>query len=126
MRKHKNKKIPKGRIKIESLPNMISEGMSDQDMSFRKLADKVGISASFLCRFIMGERSAPADSTLLKIAEVLKIEPTEILIVLAGRIPKKRRKLVELLEQSSFLTDEELEPILRKVREISYKKRGYR
>lgn len=58
--------------------NKIKIIRTEQDMTLRELAEKVGISAGYLCHLENGTRKNPSTELMEKISKVLKKTVTEI------------------------------------------------
>lgn len=58
--------------------NRIGEVLKDKDMSGRALADQAGITQRSVSLYVTGKRE-PNLETLYKIAEVLKVDPCDLL-----------------------------------------------
>ena len=72
----------------DSFRACIKEHMDLLDISLRQVAAQTGISPAYLCRLLAGERGLPPDDAMiLKLAEVLGIDPPEALLVEADRVP---------------------------------------
>ena len=83
-----------------SFVHLVTEGISRQGLSLRKLAAQIDLDPSFFSKVLAGKRSPPSDEKILrKLAKILDIDPL-LLIVATGRIPSE---LQELMENPDFL-----------------------
>ena len=86
-----------------------------------------GISAAFLSRILNQERSLPSDKTILKLAEILDLEPAERLLIEAGRIPEEHRLALSrplmpsLLRATGKLSETEIQELLKVAESIALK-----
>src|SRR3990172_3147037 len=77
-------------------------------LSQRELAEKIGVNFSYLSKIESGVMPPPSEPVILKLAEVLKADKDE-LIILAGKIPSdiaqilKNQKALELLRSKRTL-----------------------
>jgi transcriptional regulator with XRE-family HTH domain len=111
---------------------MLREGMEKRKISLNQLAKRGGISAAFLSRILNQERSLPSDKTILKLAEILDLEPAERLLIEAGRIPEElktslsRPHIPELLRATGKLSETDMQKLIKTVEAIAlreYRKR---
>jgi transcriptional regulator with XRE-family HTH domain len=106
---------------------MVREGMEKRKISLNQLAKGGGISAAFLSRILNQERSLPSDKTILKLAEILDLEPAERLLIEAGRIPEElkptlSRPLVPaLLRAAGKLSETDMQELLKTASSIALK-----
>jgi transcriptional regulator with XRE-family HTH domain len=77
---------------------LVKERMKQQGVSLRQVAAQADMSPAYLCRLLLGERGLPPDDApILKLAEALGIEPPELLLIKANRVPKGLEGGVPLL-----------------------------
>lgn len=106
---------------------MLRQGMEKRKISLNQLAKRGGISAAFLSRILNQERSLPSDKTILKLAEILDLEPAERLLIEAGRIPEKlkptlsRPLMPSLLRATGKLSETEIQELLKVAESIALK-----
>lgn len=101
----------------EGFRTMIRAEMDKQKLSFRELAKDANISASGLLRIIRGEY-LPSNESILDIAKALKIDPPEVLLVEAGRVPRHKGNVNQLFKAISSLNSEELKKVDKVVQAI--------
>jgi transcriptional regulator with XRE-family HTH domain len=74
--------------------NAIKKAIKTKGLSLRALSRETGIDLGFLSRILSGQRNPPSNSYIIKIANILDLNPDQ-LIVDAGRIPKRAVILLE-------------------------------
>lgn len=82
----------------------------DKKISQRALADLIGIDFTYLSKIESGVMPPPAEERIIKIAEVLKIDPDELLII-ARKVPSDFNNII--------LQDKNVPIFLRKAPDIS-------
>lgn len=110
----------------KSFLELVIGEMNRQGLSFRDVAPKAGISASFLSRMLTGKRKLPSNNKLLSLAAALNIIPPDRLLTAAGRIPAGRPEVVQLLRSTGDLTAKEVRQVLKAVEKIKQQKRKRR
>lgn len=94
----------------------------DRRFSVRKVAERVGVQPSYLCKVERGEVSPPSEDTLVRLARELDVPP-DLLLAMAGKVSSdlleviRRRPLLfaELIRELKDLPDH---AVLRLVREV--------
>lgn len=81
---------------------LIEKQMILEGLSLRKLAEKCGISVSFLSRILSGERNLPKNEDIIKIAKALNIKPPERLLIEAGRFEVSHRDTLNISRKFSM------------------------
>jgi transcriptional regulator with XRE-family HTH domain len=76
----------------------------------RQLADQVGIDFTYISKIESGTMDPPAEDKIIRIAEVLLVEP-EGLILAANKVPKSFQRLIT--------ENKEIPVFLRKASELS-------
>src|SRR5574340_351481 len=90
----------------EGFINLLREGMERRRISLNQLAEQVVVSPAFLSRILNKKRGLPSDRTISRLAQVLDLQPSERLLIEAGRIPEElkpslsRPQIPELLRAS--------------------------
>jgi transcriptional regulator with XRE-family HTH domain len=98
----------------EGFVTLLREGMEKRRISLNRLAEQAGVSPAFLSRILNRKRGLPSDRTILRLAQVLDLEPRERLLIEAGRIPEElkpmlsRPQIPELLRATGELSETEL------------------
>lgn len=97
--------------------NAVRKGMERKSISFRDLADKVGVTAGYLCHVLNGKRNPPSPDVIVEIAKALDIDPKELLTY-AGVVPEYDRRVARIFRKISKLSEKELKEVNSRVDEI--------
>src|ERR1700690_1685423 len=73
----------------EGFIRLLREGMEKRRLSLNQLAEQAGVSPAFLSRIMNKQRGLPSDKAILRLAQVLDLQPNERLLTAAGRIPEE-------------------------------------
>ena len=73
---------------------MFRDRMEKRKISLNQFAEKAGVSPAFLSRILNKERGLPSDKAILRLAEVLDLQPPERLLIEAGRIPEELKPVL--------------------------------
>ena len=65
----------KRRFSDEPFGSTIQRLMAEQDVTYRALADKTGLSAGYLNHLVHGNRPVPSDDVIVVLADALAVEP---------------------------------------------------
>jgi len=107
---------------------LVKRQMETVNLSLRTVASEAGISPAYLSRLLSGERGLPPDDTLiLKLAEVLRVDPPERLLVEAKRVPDLL--LPALLSAHEAVSRADLKEAMKQLQAVilnQRKKRGRR
>ena len=107
---------------------LVKRQMETVNLSLRTVASEAGISPAYLSRLLSGERGLPPDDTLiLKLAEVLHVDPPERLLVEAKRVPDLL--LPALLSAHKAVSKADLKEAMKQLQAVilnQRKKRGRR
>jgi len=102
------------RYSSASFARRIKERAAELGISLRQVAQGAEIDPSFLTRIISGERNAPSDEVLERLALALKM-PTLDLFLEAGRIPKLgdgvRRALPAFIDAAGDLSEDQIRTV---------------
>jgi transcriptional regulator with XRE-family HTH domain len=115
-------KAPQGFI------DLLQQMMTKRQMSLNQLAERAGMSPAFLSRILNRERGLPSDKAILKLAEVLDLNPAERLLIEAGRIPEGLRpalskpQIPALLRATGPLNEADLQEVLNTVKALALKR----
>ena len=90
----------------EEFVKFLDDMMKEKKLSVRKLADKAGMSPSYLSHLNRYKNNIPSNEKLYKLADVLGIGHDRILLA-AGRIPGDDDKLLGLMRTAGELTDDD-------------------
>jgi transcriptional regulator with XRE-family HTH domain len=93
----------------EGFRNLVNARMRDEGLSLREVAQKAGLSPSFLSRVMSGERGLPPNEDLLRLARALGVRPPVLLLVQAERIPTR---------SLGDVTDAEMEQLLQAIQQL--------
>ena len=121
MRRPPKLPAPAGFIKV------LREGMNRRKISLNQLAEKAGLSPAFLSRILNKERGLPSDKAILRLAEVLDLQPPERLLIEAGRIPEEMKpalsqpRIPELLRAVGKLSETEQQELLKMAEALAVK-----
>jgi len=101
--------------------------MANRRISLNQVAERAGFSPAFLSRILNRQRGLPSDKTILRLAEVLDLQPRERLLIEAGRIPEELKpalsspQIPELLRAAGELSETDLQEVLRTVQALALK-----
>jgi transcriptional regulator with XRE-family HTH domain len=116
----------------EGFVTMLRDLMARRQISLNQLADRAGISAAFLSRILNRERSLPSDKTILRLAGILDLEPGDLLLIEAGRIPEEfkptlsRPQIPALLRATGKLSDSEMQELVKVAQSLAFQQRRKR
>jgi transcriptional regulator with XRE-family HTH domain len=111
---------------------LIREGMGKREISLNQLAERAGVSPAFLSRILNRQRGLPSDKTIVRLAEVLDIEPVELLLIEAGRIPEafkatlSRPQIPALLRATGKLSETDMQKLIKMAQAFALKQHGKR
>ena len=106
---------------------LLRTGMEHRRISLNQLAEQAGFSPAFLSRILNRQRGLPSDKTILRLAQVLGLEPRERLLIEAGRIPEELKpalsqpQMPELLRSAGKLSETDLQEVLSTVKGLALK-----
>lgn len=121
MRQRPKNVAPEGFIRL------LRAGMENRRISLNQLAERAGFSPAFLSRILNRQRGLPSDKTILRLAQVLDLEPRERLLIEAGRIPEELKpalsqpQMPELLRAAWKLSETDLQDVLNTVKGLAMK-----
>jgi transcriptional regulator with XRE-family HTH domain len=108
---------------------MLRGGMERRKISLNQLAERAGVSPAFLSRILNKERGLPSDKAILRLAEVLDLQPPERLLIEAGRIPEELKtalsqsRIPALLRAAGELSETDQEEVMKTVEALALKQR---
>lgn len=111
----------------EGLIRLLRKGMEGQQISLNQLAERADVSPAFLSRILNRQRGLPSDSTILRLAQVLELEPPESALIAAGRIPEELKltlsnpQIPVLLRAAGKLSETDLQAVLRTAQSLALK-----
>jgi transcriptional regulator with XRE-family HTH domain len=107
---------------------LVKTQMEQQGVSLRHVAAQAELSPAYLSRLLSGERGLPPDDDLiLRLARVLAIDPPELLLVEAERIPDDLMETVPVLLSAHRATSPaELKQVMKKLQALLLARRRTR
>jgi transcriptional regulator with XRE-family HTH domain len=123
VRKPPKRTVPEGFIRL------LREGMEKREISLNQLAERARLSAAFLSRIMNKQRGLPSDEVILRLAQVLDMQPGERLLIEAGRIPDgfvsvlSQPRVPELLRAAGTLSDTDQQELIKIARALALKRR---
>ncbi|MHC4060007.1 MAG: helix-turn-helix domain-containing protein [Planctomycetota bacterium] len=106
----------------DSFVAAIRKRRAEVGISLRRLAFQADMDPATLSRILSKQQNLPANEVILRLAEVLEIQPPEVLLVEAGRVPGNKPQMTPLLRAASELTERELNQVLRVARDLARKR----
>jgi len=104
---------------------LVKKRMEEVNLSLRTVAAETGISPAYLSRLLSGERGLPPDDEMiLRLAEVLRIDPPERLLVEAKRVPDLL--LPALLSAHQAVSTSELKEAMKQLKAVIVQQRKRR
>lgn len=113
----------------EGFIRLLRDLMEQRKISLNQLAERAGVSPAFLSRILNKQRGLPSDKAILRLAQVLDLQPNERLLIEAGRVPEElmsalaQPRAPELLRAAGKLSDTEQERLLKVALSLALKKR---
>jgi transcriptional regulator with XRE-family HTH domain len=102
--------------------------METRGISLNQVAERAGFSPAFLSRILNRQRGLPSDKTILRLAQVLDLEPPERLLIEAGRIPEELQsalsqpQMPELLRAAGDLSEADMQDLMNTIRGLALKR----
>ena len=104
---------------------LVKKRIEEVNLSLRTVASETGISPAYLSRLLSGERGLPPnDEMILRLAEVLRIDPPERLLVEAKRVPDLL--LPALLSAPQAVSSAELKEAMKQLKAVIVQQRKRR
>ena len=106
---------------------VLRTGMDTRRLSLNQLAERAGLSPAFLSRILNHQRGLPSDSTILRLAQVLDVQPPERLLIEAGRIPAALQQVLsqpqmpELLRAAGALSEADRQDVIKSIKALALK-----
>lgn len=110
--------------------NLVKEGIKKRQVSLNRVAERAGMSPAFLSRILNRERGLPADKAILRLASELDIQPPELLLIKAGRVPNSlssalsRPQIPELLRATDKLSEADMQRLMETVQALVLHRRS--
>lgn len=101
--------------------------MKTRRISLNQLAEQAEVSPAFLSRILNRQRGLPSDSTILRLAAVLDVQPAERLLIEAGRIPTALQQVLsqpqmpELLRAAGALSEADRLDVIKSIKALAVK-----
>src|ERR1044072_3408202 len=73
--------------------------MAEQDLTYRALADKTGLSAGYLNHLVHGNRPVPSDDVIASLAKALGVDPDHFHEVRIRHIAERLERMPELIDR---------------------------
>jgi transcriptional regulator with XRE-family HTH domain len=114
----------------EGFIRLLRQGMEKRKISLNQLAERAGISPAFVSRIMNKQRGLPSDKVILRLAQVLDLQPHERLLIEAGRIPEELKpalsqpRVPELLRAVGKLSDTDQQELLQTVKALALRQRN--
>jgi transcriptional regulator with XRE-family HTH domain len=106
--------------------------MEGRKISLNQLAERAHVSPAFLSRILNRQRGLPSDKAILRLAQVLDLEPPERALLAAGRIPEELRPMLSnpqipmLLRVTGKLSAADLQAVLKTAQSLALKQHSKR
>ena len=89
----------KHRFSDEPFGPTIQRLMAEQNVTYRSLADKTGLSAGYLNHLVHGNRPVPSDDVIEELGKALGVEPEHFREVRIRRIAERLEKMPDLIDR---------------------------
>jgi len=89
----------KRRFSDESFGPTIQRLMAEQDVTYRALAAKTGLSAGYLNHLVHGNRPVPSDDVIAVLGGALGVEPEHFREVRIRRIAERLETMPDLIDR---------------------------
>lgn len=100
---------------------LLRKSIAARGLSLRDIGRQIGVSTAYMSRLVNKQRGLPSDETIIKLEEVLDVQPRGMLFDAAGRHDSVTSRVLKkegariLMRTLTRLTDEEL----AKVQEVA-------
>jgi transcriptional regulator with XRE-family HTH domain len=89
----------KRRFSDEPFGPTIQQLMAEQNVTYRSLADKTGLSAGYLNHLVHGNRPVPSDDVIEELGKALSVEPEHFREVRIRRIAERLERMPDLIDR---------------------------
>jgi transcriptional regulator with XRE-family HTH domain len=89
----------KHRFSDEPFGPTIQRLMAEQNVTYRSLADKTGLSAGYLNHLVHGNRPEPSDDVIVELGKALGVDPEHFREVRIRRISERLERMPELIDR---------------------------
>jgi transcriptional regulator with XRE-family HTH domain len=106
---------------------LLRKSIAQQRLSLRYIGRRIGASTAYMSRLVNKQRGLPSDETIIKLEEVLDIQPRGLLFDAAGRHDSVASKVLKrdgariLMRTLAKLTDEEMAQVQKRADELARK-----
>jgi transcriptional regulator with XRE-family HTH domain len=112
----------------KSFGTLVRQEREAREIGLREMAQKIGVSPTYLSKIERGEFDPPAEDKVRKIAEIIDHDPDELL-ALAGRVAsdltdiilKRPREMADFLRAAKGLTANDMVQLARQARKAKEK-----
>jgi transcriptional regulator with XRE-family HTH domain len=73
--------------------------MAEQNITYRSLADRTGLSAGYLNHLVHGNRPVPSDDVIVELGKALSVEPEHFREVRIRRIAERLETMPDLIDR---------------------------
>ena len=112
----------------EAFVRLLRKSVAQQNLSLRDIGRKIGASTAYMSRLMNKQRGLPADEMIIKLEEVLDIQPRGLLFDAAGRHDSVASKVLKrdgariLMRTLAKLSEEDMVEIQKKADELAEKR----
>ncbi len=105
---------------------LLRKSLAAQTLSLRDISRRIGVSTAFLSRLVNKQRGLPADEIIVKLEDILDIQPRGLLFDAAGRHDSVAAKVFKrdgariLMRTLARLTDEEMAQVQKVAERYAY------
>jgi transcriptional regulator with XRE-family HTH domain len=89
----------KHRFSDEPFGPTIQRLMAEQNVTYRSLADKTGLSAGYLNHLVHGNRPVPSDDVIVELGKALGVDADHFREVRIRRISERLERMPELIDR---------------------------
>jgi len=89
----------KRRFSEEPFGPTIQRLMAEQNVTYRSLADKTGLSAGYLNHLVHGNRPVPSDDVISELGKALGVDSEHFREVRIRRISERLERMPELIDR---------------------------
>ena len=115
----------------KSFGSLVRQKREAREIGLREMAQKIGVSPTYLSKIERGDFEPPAEDKVRKIAEIIDHDPDELL-ALAGRVAsdltdiirERPREMADFLRAAKGLRAEDMARLARQAQRANEKERG--
>jgi transcriptional regulator with XRE-family HTH domain len=111
----------------EAFVRLLRKAVAQQKLSLRDIGRRIGVSTAYMSRLINKQRGQPADEIIIKLEEVLDIQPRGLLFDAVGRHDSVASKVFKrdgariLMRTLAKLSEEDMAEVQKKADELAKK-----